>query len=106
MNQKNLKKNTKSAPTHPCPRFFGLQVKFHRKKMNMTQKNLSEASGVKMRHIQKIEAGEVDVRLSTIGAISQALDIAPSTLLYPAKTNIPMMCESCVDRNELLIKPR
>lgn len=72
----------------------------------MTQKKLSEASGVKMRHIQKIEAGDVDVRISTLGAISCALGIAPSTLLYPAKTTIPMMCEACIERNELLARPR
>lgn len=59
-----------------------------------------------MRHIQKIEAGDVDVRISTLGAISCALGISPSTLLYPTKTTIPMMCEACIERNELLAKPR
>lgn len=72
----------------------------------MTQKNLSETSGIKMRHIQKIEAGDVDLKLSTLGAISRALAISPSTLLHPTKTTAQLMCDACISRHELLVAPR
>lgn len=80
---------------HPCPKFVSVQIRYFRKSKGHTQKSLSEASGVKMRHLQKIEAGGVDMKLSTFGAIARALGITPDVLLFPVSDNIQLMCTGC-----------
>lgn len=87
---------------HPCPRFLALQIKFFRTLNKLTQKKLSKLSGVKLRHLQKIESGQVDIKLSTLGAISRGLGIAPDKLLLPVRTNIEFMCEECKKNKKLL----
>lgn len=80
---------------HPCPRFLAIQIKFFRKEHDLTQKKLSELSSVKLRHLQKIEAGAVDIKLSTLGAISRGLGLTPDRLLSPVKESLPLMCSEC-----------
>jgi len=88
---------------HPCPEFLALQIKFFRKESGLTQKELSETSRVKLRHLQRIESGSVDVKLSTLGAISRSLGVTPDKLLLPAKENINLMCEECRKNRKLLV---
>lgn len=82
---------------HPCPKFVASQIKYWRKKRRVTQGTLSTVSGVKLRHLQKIEAGQVDMKLRTLGAISQALGTSPHILLAPVWENRNAMCRKCLN---------
>ena len=52
-----------------------------RKKKELTQEELSDMSGLITRHIQKIEAAEVNVTLKTLMLLASALRIDPEELL-------------------------
>jgi transcriptional regulator with XRE-family HTH domain len=80
---------------HPCPGFIAMQIKYWRAQKKMTQLTVARASGVKYRHLQEIESGRVDVKIRTIGLISNALGIAPHKLLTPVSENRFVMCETC-----------
>lgn len=86
----NRKKNV-----HPCPQFIGLQLKVWRNKKGLTQRELSENSGIKLRHLQEIEGGRVDIKLRTLGLIALGLGITPHVLLTPVQENREAMCEEC-----------
>lgn len=97
-----MEKKLRLLTNHPCQRFLGLQIKYFRSKHRLTQVDLSEVSGVKLRHLQKIEAGGVDIKLSTLGALSRGLGITPDTLLCPVSDNFKLMCPECIEHKELL----
>lgn len=59
-------------------------VKFHRVAMEMTQKQLAQASGVNIRQIQRVENGEADagnLTAKNLLAIADALGVDPHGLL-------------------------
>lgn len=58
------------------------QIKSYRKKRGYTQVRLSSESGVELRHLQRIEAGSVDIRLGTVQRIAQTLKIQASQLFH------------------------
>ena len=82
---------------HPCPGFIAAQIRHWRKKVGVTQKTLSEISGIKYRHLQDIESGKVDLKVRTLGLIAMSLEITPHLLLTPVEENRPLMCEQCRD---------
>lgn len=86
-------KTTKSI--HPCPGFLGLQVKYFRKKSGLTQKDLSEKTGIKLRHLQEIEAGRVDIKLRTLGHLALGFNIKPAELLTPVEDGRSIFCANC-----------
>lgn len=47
----------------------------------MTQEELAHSASLAPRHLQKIEAGQVNVTLRTIAALASALDCQPAQLL-------------------------
>ena len=59
----------------------GNNIKKHRELKGMTQEVLAERSGLAVRHVQKIEAGTLNLTIITLNKISSALNIHPSNLL-------------------------
>ena len=59
----------------------------YREKLNYTQKELSEKSGISIRTIQRIEAG-ANLKGHTLNAIASALNVDPSELNETSKENI------------------
>ena len=58
------------------------KIKQFRKKMGMTQKELSEKSGISRPYISKLENNEcIIIKSSTMVAIANALDVSADTLL-------------------------
>ena len=49
----------------------------------LTQEDLAGRVGVGWRHLQKIEAAEINVALSTLQRLGEALEIDPSALIGP-----------------------
>ena len=58
-------------------------LKAEREKQGLSQRKLSERSGVPQSHISKIENADVDIRISSLNAIANALDLEIS--LIPRK---------------------
>ena len=51
----------------------------------LTQEKAAEATGLNWRHWQKLEAGEVNVTLSTLSKICRGLEIEVGLLFGPPK---------------------
>lgn len=57
------------------------KIKKRRKELRMSQSYLSEVSGVNRATLSQLESGkEIDIRISTLLAISKALKCSPSKL--------------------------
>ena len=56
-------------------------IKFYRENKNYTQSKLASEIQLSTRHFQKIEAGQIDLKSSTIMMIAKSLSIEPSILL-------------------------
>ncbi|MGB4771925.1 MAG: helix-turn-helix transcriptional regulator [Chitinophagaceae bacterium] len=61
---------------------------FHREKLNITQKELAEQSGVSVRTIQRIEAGEAP-KGYTLRVLAKALNITEAELLEKKTEILP-----------------
>ena len=55
---------------------FGANVRRERNARNMTQERLAELTDLNIRTVQKIEAGEINILLTTVLRIREALDCA------------------------------
>jgi transcriptional regulator with XRE-family HTH domain len=64
-------------------RKFGKQLKTIRKQKGLSIGELALATHLEAGHIQKIEAGKVNLLLSTILSLARGLEIAPEELLKP-----------------------
>lgn len=56
-----------------------------RAKREQTQEDLAEGLGVDLRHVQRIERGLLDIRMTTLARIAAFLDVSPGDLVRPAK---------------------
>ena len=65
---------------------FGERLKELRTGLNISQKELSEKTGLTLRTIQRIENNEVKPSLYSVKAISDALELASSDLLNSSDT--------------------
>jgi transcriptional regulator with XRE-family HTH domain len=65
---------------------FGARLKEIRTGLNISQKELSEKTGLTLRTIQRIENNEVKPSLYSVKAISDALELASSDLLNTSDT--------------------
>ena len=65
---------------------LGLNVKKLRNAKGLTQEKLALQAEMGWRHLQKIEAGEVNVTLLTLTELAKALSVDPSTLLSKDET--------------------
>ena len=59
----------------------GANLRRFREARGLTQEQLAHAAGLATRHLQKIEAGQVNVTLRTLGRLGSALEIEASVLL-------------------------
>jgi len=65
---------------------LGLNVKKLRNAKGLTQEKLALQAEMGWRHLQKIEAGEVNVTLLTLAQLAKALGVDPATLLSQDET--------------------
>ncbi|MFZ4580163.1 MAG: helix-turn-helix domain-containing protein [Myxococcota bacterium] len=64
----------------------GLNIKALRVSADMTQEQLAQRLGCGWRHLQKIEAGEVNLTLRTLCRCSAVFGVDVSTLLAASQT--------------------
>jgi transcriptional regulator with XRE-family HTH domain len=59
----------------------GANLRRFREERDLTQEQLAHAAGLATRHLQKIEAGRVNVTLRTLGRLGSSLGVEASVLL-------------------------
>ena len=64
--------------------FIAANVRRERLRLDETQESFAERAKFVTRFYQRIEAGEVDLSISTLVRLSDALGVEPSVLLQPA----------------------
>jgi len=70
------------APDHaPLLATLGAQIRRERVALKMTQERLAELVGVNPRTVQKIEAGKLNILVTTLARIQVALDCDWADLL-------------------------
>ena len=62
-------------------KIFGLNVKYERLKLSLTQAKFAELLDVHEKHVCKIETGNQNVTLKTLSKIAKALNTSESNLL-------------------------
>lgn len=67
---------------------LGQKLASIRKEKRLTQEELVERSNVSVRTIQRIEAGEVIPRLSTVKILAKALGVDFDSVLYPNQNHM------------------
>lgn len=65
--------------------YVGAHVRRLRQRQELRQEDLAVLCGWDYRHIQRIEAGTVDIAITALVRVADALDVAPSLLLRPTK---------------------
>lgn len=59
----------------------GANIKKYRKVNNITQDVLATKSDLALRHVQRIEAGEINITLRTLIKLSDSLKVNPADLV-------------------------
>lgn len=76
------------APPTEGPRILGYiaaNVRRTRTRRNMTQEKLAEAAGLSSVHVQRVERAEVNMSVTVLAALAEALKVSPATLFKAAK---------------------
>lgn len=63
---------------------FGATLRRVRDRKKFTQEALAAKSGVSVRYLQRLEAGERSPSISTVFRLANALDVTPNILVTPA----------------------
>lgn len=62
-------------------KLFGACVRRERSARNLTQERLAELTDLNIRTVQKIEAGQINILLTTVIRVQRALDCSWNNLL-------------------------
>jgi transcriptional regulator with XRE-family HTH domain len=65
--------------------YVGARVRRLRERKGLRQEDLAVLCGWDYRHIQRIEAGRVDIAITALVRVAGALKVAPPSLLRPTK---------------------
>ena len=66
----------------------GVNLRRFREARGFTQEQLAHMAHLATRHLQKIEAGQVNVTLRTLGRLGSALDVEVSVLLEGSNNGV------------------
>jgi transcriptional regulator with XRE-family HTH domain len=61
---------------------FGTNLKYYRKKMNLSQEELSEQVGITPKHLSTIETGATFVSADLLERLAKRLKVSASALFY------------------------
>jgi transcriptional regulator with XRE-family HTH domain len=64
---------------------FGANLKYYRKKMNLSQEELSEQVGITPKHLSTIETGATFVSADLLERLTKRLGVSASALFYTVK---------------------
>lgn len=63
-------------------------LRFYRRLKNYTQQDMAELINISLRNYQRLEAGDVEPKLETLGQISSVLNLSVSTLLSASEVRV------------------
>lgn len=61
---------------------LGLNIKYHRTRLGLTQEELSSLSGVYRSHLAGIETGSLNPSVKTVEKLARALNVAVADLFF------------------------
>jgi len=64
----------------PCVGKFGENLRAARKKLDLTQEQVAERSGVQAGEVSRIECGKRDPKISTMEKLARAVEVPPGRL--------------------------
>lgn len=67
----------------------GVNVARLRKARGMTLSEVSQRSGLHLRHVQKLEAGQLNATLQTLGRLAVALEVTVPEIVNPTAEEPP-----------------
>ena len=70
-------------------RVLAVNVRRRRHQLGLTQEGAAQAMHVATRHLQKLEAGELNVTLRTLCRVAQALGVEVHELFAPPPSDAP-----------------
>ena len=73
--------------------FLGKNIRFFREKIELTQQELADRSGVSRRTIIALEADQINISLAKLDAIANALNISFSTLVSLERQSYRKLCK-------------
>lgn len=81
-------------------RVIGENTRIYRERAGLTQANLAERVGVGTAFISRVERGQKRMRVETMMAVAEALNVSVGLLLYQESTNAQLqtltrMLEGC-----------
>ncbi|MFW6031488.1 MAG: helix-turn-helix domain-containing protein [Myxococcota bacterium] len=65
--------------------FLAANVRRTRLRRGLTQEELAEAADLSTVHLQRIERGAADIRVTALARLAEALGVQPGTLLRPSR---------------------
>jgi transcriptional regulator with XRE-family HTH domain len=68
-------------PDDPCVGDLGENLRAARKRLELTQEEVAERSGVHATEVSRIEAGKRDPQASTLKRLAAAVEVPPGQLL-------------------------
>lgn len=71
------------TPPDPLLEALATRVRVLRREQGLTQEQLADRAGLNPRHVQKVEAGELNVTISTLSALALALGVTITDLIEP-----------------------
>lgn len=76
------------------------RIRILREKMNLTQSELAERSGLSLRTVQRVEAGNI-LKGFTLKALAQALEIPPESLITTSKEQVDIQRAKIINLSAL-----
>jgi transcriptional regulator with XRE-family HTH domain len=76
-------------PVSRLLRSVGQSVRQLRHERRLTQEDLAARATLAVRHLQKIEAGEVNMTLGTLARLASVLDVTPAAFFEKSKMRRP-----------------
>jgi transcriptional regulator with XRE-family HTH domain len=68
-------------PDDPCVGKLGSNLREARTRLELTQEQVAERSGVHATEVSRIEAGKRDPQVSTVEKLAAAVEVSPGRLL-------------------------
>ena len=84
---------------------IGVKLRNARKAKGLTQGALGKKMGLPQSHISQIEAGKVDLRLSSLQQIARVLDLEPTLIPRPLMPTVRSIISGKPEREEPAWQP-
>lgn len=82
----------------------GKVIQARRESLGLTQKEVSEMTGLKTTFLSAVENGKKNVGVQTAKKLAAAIGLHPSSILFPTGTNLDKELEEIIKKREKILK--